>query len=893
MTVSVLPTQEQNTHHISLSDGSSTIGIIAVDNDGNPDLTTIRRDPYPKSNLIVNSSAGALSQQKSPYGEFSRSTWTGGLGIEKAEDDATSFWIARSLWTLGNKVQMAPKLFAIPDTTENICNSADWPLNADDLTIAASYYAVKITPDNNVRLDGVKVWADTASDLWVFVLASAAGSATLTSGSAQAAMVGSYPYTIPVGEYSLVSGTSYWLAFYSSGSATFTLGTTARDRRTSTNGSTWTDISTGVAPEFLLMRSQYIRTIPFEYKGADYMVQVQQDGTTRLMMVGSDAGVPTSASGSTISDTTKNWAVDRLIGATIEIISGMGMHQYRKITANTAKMITVSETWDVQPDNTSVYSLKGWDSAYEIAGTGLQFVSDVTCDNETLYFACGSQVPIRRARFANTSGSWVRTFVDDNSNKADLARFVYDQKTSGVIWRALNQSSGSSSGSYIGYSCISKAPAQSWSSGSPTNLAFGTEIFLNTDEIRGLQDMDGKLAVIQDKGIWMVLNDIPERLSIDMSFGTNYQTGVGPRLYSPYLVFPYGYGIERLLDTLMEEFRPGCPWDFSGPFCGIVPMPGAILAARAGGELRRAHPTPYANYSTGYVVTNSHVMIYRGGVWQPVAFVGYGENVLSLHLQHVEGGESWLWIGTQYHLYAMRFPEEFDLDFDPQFSQQRFSRYERSGNFITGKFYCGSMRLDKWFERIYLHGFSGAGDANIKVYYRTSEDLSGAYPFTEKIGSWTYAGKMYEAVGDSFDKIINLRVKSRWIQFLFNFTFDNSIAPPPTRVVSPFLDGFNVEYLARINDADTWIVPTNIQDYPTDLTDQVVDSSGSGLLNTLDTWGRDVTPLTMRCVFAPFDNKRVVIDRSSVQPVAHDNTAVIANGAQKEYYRINLVIREV
>ena len=39
------------------------------------------------------------------------------------------------------------------------------------------------------------------------------------------------------------------------------------------------------------------------------------------------------------------------------------------------------------------------------------------------------------------------------------------------------------------------------------------------------------------------------------------------------------------------------------------------------------------------------------------------------------------------------------------------------------------------------------------------------------------------------------------------------------------------------------------------------------LMNQIDSWATNVTPLTMRHVFELFDNKTVIIDPASVQPV--------------------------
>jgi hypothetical protein len=905
MSVAVSPTSTRPTHHISLTDGTTTVGLVAVDNSGLPTPLAIQRQPYPKSNIVVNSSAGTLSEQKSPYGEFSRTDFGGGMGMLNGSADSTAYWIARSLWTLGKRLQNSPKLFAIPDGIENICSSKNWTQNNGDRTIINSSYALKFTTDSSIRLNGVKVWAEATSNLRASIYSDNAGvpGTQLVSGSATL-MVGMYPYVIYLNEITLTAPTNYYLVLETSGSATFSCGTksiTAGSAVKVGNGyaaNAWAGSlnATVQVPEFLLMRTKYKRCIPFQHCGANYIVQVQEDGTTSLLLVGSYTGVPTAATSTTLVDnrTPAPFTADRLIGCMVEIVEGTGKGQYRKITDNDTTSITISsqETWDVIPDATSLYVIKGLDVANEVTGHGLSNVTDVTIDNETIYFARGGSSNVRRAKFAVTSGSYTRTWVDDSTNKADLLYFTYDAEDTGVVWRALNQSSGSSSGSYIGYCCVSKAVSTAWTSGSTPGLSFGTEIFLDTNEVRSLQDMDGKLAVIQDKGIWMVANDVPEKLSIDMSFGTNNQTGRDACLYSPYLIFPYGTGIERLLDTLVEEIRPTQPKQWIGNFTGMCSIPGAIIVGRSGGELRRYHPTSYSGTSSGQMVGYSHVMVYRGGSWHPIAFVGLGENILSVDIQHVAGGENWMYVGTQYHLYAMRFPEEFDL-WDDRAFQQAYPWYEREGHLITGWFDCGNIRLNKWFEKMYLHGYGTLNRNSIKVYYQL--DTNKDYDDPELLSDWTYLG---ELAYTEYDKEINVRILGKRIRFLLAFIADNTgagvgLAPylDPGYYQPPYLDGYNVEYLARINDADTWTVPTIIADQATNLINEQDTTTASSLLSTLDAWGRDVTPLTMRSTFAPYDNKRVILDRSSVQPTGYD---VSAGTAQKrEQYRLSLVIREV
>ena len=74
----------------------------------------------------------------------------------------------------------------------------------------------------------------------------------------------------------------------------------------------------------------------------------------------SDDGTASAGGASTLTDGTKTWPVDEWKdNYTIEIIGGTGVGQSREITGNTSDTITVNAPWDVQPDATSQYRIKG------------------------------------------------------------------------------------------------------------------------------------------------------------------------------------------------------------------------------------------------------------------------------------------------------------------------------------------------------------------------------------------------------------------------------------------------------------------------------------------------------------------------------------------------------
>lgn len=73
-------------------------------------------------------------------------------------------------------------------------------------------------------------------------------------------------------------------------------------------------------------------------------------------------GFATSATATTLSDTTKAWTVDELKDANVRILVGRGRGQVFRVLSNTATQLTIDGTWPVTPDTTSEYTVGGYRS---------------------------------------------------------------------------------------------------------------------------------------------------------------------------------------------------------------------------------------------------------------------------------------------------------------------------------------------------------------------------------------------------------------------------------------------------------------------------------------------------------------------------------------------------
>ncbi|WP_269523308.1 glycosyl hydrolase family 28-related protein [Coraliomargarita parva] len=97
------------------------------------------------------------------------------------------------------------------------------------------------------------------------------------------------------------------------------------------------------------------------------------------------AGYLTSATSTTISDTSESWITDELsdAGAYAVIISGPGAGQWRQISSNTSDTITVSPAWEVTPTSTSAYTITRLDTNWLIAGNTFN-----DCKRTIMLYSC-------------------------------------------------------------------------------------------------------------------------------------------------------------------------------------------------------------------------------------------------------------------------------------------------------------------------------------------------------------------------------------------------------------------------------------------------------------------------------------------------------------------------
>lgn len=89
----------------------------------------------------------------------------------------------------------------------------------------------------------------------------------------------------------------------------------------------------------------------------------------------------TSATASTIVDSTKSWTANEHVGKFVITVGGTGLNQVRKITANTATTLTIEQDWGTTPDGTTTFRI--YDQIYRLHANFPWYVSCATLVTET------------------------------------------------------------------------------------------------------------------------------------------------------------------------------------------------------------------------------------------------------------------------------------------------------------------------------------------------------------------------------------------------------------------------------------------------------------------------------------------------------------------------------
>lgn len=143
-------------------------------------------------------------------------------------------------------------------------------------------------------------------------------------------------------------------------------------------------------------------------------------------------GTATSATSTTLVNTSKNWTVNQWTNYQVKITGGTGAGQIRSIASNTATAITVA-TWTITPDATSVYAIEGNEDFLYLLGNNA--VTMYRYQISTNAWTTLAPAVAKGGSFAAGGGAnWVSSVTDtawQNENAILNGKYIYSFRGGG------------------------------------------------------------------------------------------------------------------------------------------------------------------------------------------------------------------------------------------------------------------------------------------------------------------------------------------------------------------------------------------------------------------------------------------------------------------------------
>jgi len=462
MAITVNDTTPTPTHHASLSDGTTTVGFIFADSQGNINPEAIKRYALQRTAIKTTEGANKYSDLELPYLSIPQDDWSGGRGQEIFEDDTTRYFDANRMDTSKSQYLHVNgvETFAYNYRAMDASQPEDYsPSSWIDLYGTTRYAAHEFTASASYSADFVELWiakVGTPGTLTVELRdtdkdGSVLKTVTLAASSVSDVTAEFWRFDWTTTQ-ALTSGNGYAFVVYGAGTDSATnywqisTGTKASVGFTSSDGSTW-----GSADAYAFYFRCTIADTSgtwwdfFEYKRVMYAISKPVTGNSFLYINGDRGAADDNTADLTyLQDGGKSWTADEWIGCVALIIKGPGSEEeqpWRLITDNDATSLTVSPDWNVVHTTSTEYVILGsdkWTSELDLGG----YVTDVAVADEFVYFARGDSGSLYVLRYQayNNAGTWTTRNTADN-NKAEHLCVIRDTAVEGnfYLWGTQNQ----------------------------------------------------------------------------------------------------------------------------------------------------------------------------------------------------------------------------------------------------------------------------------------------------------------------------------------------------------------------------------------------------------------------------------------------------------------------
>lgn len=853
MSIIVEPELEFPTHHISLSDGENKIGLILCDAQGNASPHAINRAPVPRTAMKTTSGNQKYSDFEPPWSPVAQDDWSGGRGSDDFDLDVTRHmdgWRANTLFSqvfLGGQETYTTgyrgQNFSLP-------GSVKW---IDIINGETKYLSIKFTASASYDAENIYLWLrrrGTPPEVLTIELCS--DSAGNPGAVLQTATIDTDDIIDTVSEFkriaittqALTSATVYWIKIYSDDGASqhhwsVAARPTAGTTKHSPDGTVWSSASYDL--HYRLTTADITAQIKlFQYKRAQYAVYNFTSSAPKLYING-DRGVADANNGalSTLMDAAKSWVDNEWAGCVVLLIGGPGSNEpqpWRLITSNLATSLTLSSPWLTEHTTNTEYVILASNKWTEITGHGLTAnVTSVLVANNTLYFAQGDAVNIRRARWYNNAGTEAYQYADDGTNKATFLCTVRDA-TSGddKVWRANNLDATSAIS-------VSKAAVPAWG----TDMIFAAAIVFTdpTGKITGLTEYgqsEKLLWAFREGSVFAIVDDKPDEIPLrEMRSAAEYTNGRVSMPHNVYLYFNFGDGLERYYNSLLDDVGPnrdeGLPTGRQGVISCMAGYPGRIFAG--------------VDASDGI----SSVLCKRdggegGSGWCEIYRApAEGQRVWDVMFQPIPGPTiDRFWVAVGNDLIWLPYPSGTKKP-----TKESAYRYIHESVIESGYIYVGLYDIYKFFHSLKLFTENLEEDvAWVEADYRLDGDTE-----------WIPLDDHFTISPMNENKFTNTYgINGKRIQIRLRLqTADNSI--------TPIIKGTVIENVSRVPVKYSFTFAYRNYDNDVNLRGEpeLVNAEDRRLL--LDEWANELTPLFFRSTYKHYDNRVVFIDPAQLQTI--------------------------
>ncbi|MCH7662561.1 MAG: hypothetical protein IH859_01660 [Chloroflexi bacterium] len=839
MVVRVSPGAKNPTHDISLSDGVQTWGLRL---DGGPEA--IQETPQTASARIPNSFA-KFGDWEPGYAQLEQRTWTGGRGSNDFSLDRTRFHDSMMAYTLIDGAAFpAPQWkFATGLCTshEYLPGDVDWQaLLGDNQYIAAQFTVGASSFDaQTIRLWlrrvgspadlTVEIWTDDGSDKPNALVASATDSVatniitdviSLFHGfdvSAAASLSASTKYHVVVYAASADNAANHWELGVDAGAAASTQ---------SADGSAW-----NAATFSLYFRVEDADTNRkfhfFEMKGALYAVDENADGSTSNLYMNGERGRATSGSSNTLTDTDEGisagWAADQWNGWYIKLTAGTGAGQSRLITAMTsAGVITVDQDWDINPDGASdyvIYAGAAW-QPITISGDAISdVVKDVVVFNGFATLAQGENTLALFVRY--NGGSSPPAHQGDNAPnvnlaKVDLLHVSHKPGRGPMLWLVRNADM-----------TITRMKTFSWAAPAASDISDSIKVGSKTWEMINLTDLDGKIFVFKQDGLYSISNDRANKMNIGLDLIKSYNNGQAMSAHNSSLYFSWAdFSLQRLVGRDVNSVGPnrgvGLPDGRGGAIVALASHPEGLFACLDAGVDGTSSLLIYTDERLGW-----HE-IFRA--WDT------GVRVQNLTWQVNPGTRPRLWISAGGEMIYQEWPRRTSNPLEDS-----GMNYQHEAVLVSADMDMGLARLPKFIKELTLITEKLTTGIEIQLDYQLDADIGGA--------EWTSAGTFYTSPEDTLPL---QRGDVRKIRLRLRLLTNNAGIPPVMRAAI-------LEAFARTPLKYRWNVRVRIADNQLTLVGGK-DHDPDAFTTWLKDAARQAKRIHMRAVWEQMDDKFVIVE---------------------------------